>query len=186
MDPMSDMTNQKRKKYTKRSFLTIDKKSKRYWINRSCQRGSGPSITDESSTSDTTSENESLSTHDKSNSYEADNTPAGYCQSKSDAALRHQQHDNYSQMHQKTKSIQVKPFVKAVGVQASCLMKMRSVQTLHNKSIWSSGVQTEQVKKRNSHFQKLSHGELWMVISFFTGTSWAWSWHQYFSVDLLL
>ena len=155
MDPLSEMTNRKRKKYTKRSFLTVDKKSKRYRINRSCQSGTGPSITDQSSTSDATSENKSLTTHDKSNTSRdksntcnANNTPTGYCE----------QHQKYQ--HPKMKGIQVKPFIKAVGVQASCVMKMHGVQTLQNKSIRSSRVQTETVKKKKSNSQILLHGEL--------------------------
>ena len=57
MDPESQTAKCKRKKYTKRSFLTIDKKSKRYHINQSCQSTSVALIQDESSTSDLTTDN---------------------------------------------------------------------------------------------------------------------------------
>ena len=39
-------------------------------------------------------------------------------------------------------------------------MKYKSVQTLHNKSIHSCGLQTDKIKKKNTKTQKLSRGEM--------------------------
>ena len=153
MDPVSHVANGKRKKYTKRSFLTIDKKFKRYHINRSCQSGLVQSIPNDSSTSDATSDSESLTTYHKSNVYGAESTPVENFNSNSAVPLKSEQENNYTQLHQKTKGIQVKPVVKVISVQASWQMKLQGVQTLPNKLIQSCGVQTEKNEKKSANSQ---------------------------------
>ena len=160
MDPKSQTAKCKRKKYTKRSLITIDKKSKRYHFNRSCQSASVSLSQDESSTSDSTTDNKPLSPHLQCNHSGADNISSDILNSKSEQPLKCDQDNNSTHQQHKSKCIQVKPVFKAVSVQASCQMKCRSVQTLHNKSIHSCGIQTDKIKKKNTKTPKLTRGEM--------------------------
>ena len=159
MEPASHTAERKRKKYTKRLFLTVNKKSKRYRESRSCESAAVPHLGDDSFTSDSMSDNETL-TEAVNLSFSEHTSSQEKVTHFKDISFNFDEVHNYTKCQPKSKGVQVKTTVKNSSAQVLCGMKSRSVQAVENKCVRSCGIQTEKVPKKKSKTKKNTCGEL--------------------------
>ena len=156
MDCNSSTTTRKRKKYSKRSCLTVGKKTKRYRLNRSivsihCS-DSGASSTEY----ENNSENEtSLTPHTYPAAQESDSVHKNQRPNNGILSESILQRNTPST---RTKACQIKPSLKSSYVQACVTSKCKGVHTVDLKNIKSCATQTKNVMPQCT--KKKSRGDI--------------------------
>ena len=153
MDCKGVTSSRKRKKYSKRSYLTVEKKSKRYRLNRSIASANG---TDSAASS--TEYN--LSSGDETST---PSIPGHLTESKSqelnsqriETSILHKNLILRKTSSTRNKACQIKPSVKTSHVQACVTLKTKSIHAIPIRNVTSSSTQTNSSECR----KKLSRGD---------------------------
>ena len=126
-----DLKSSRKRKYQKRSFLTVNKKCKCYWMKKISQ--DKPCLDISSSSSSECEENEDIQiVNSSSNIF---------------SPIKTESNPKAVEISVKSKSIQVKPHAKSSYVQASVQTKSKSTHISKMKTLKSCGIQTEKEMK---------------------------------------